>query len=530
MNKSIGTSANFMDVTGTELSGIIIMMFTSIIKGRVEDELYVIMTNKKYHTVRTIIRSHQLYSKFSKIDIPDNVGDLHHHFSYQKLREMFGYKRGEFGGTISISIYSVVSGTVSVKDNAYNNCSTISITYGEKKTQFSEMGNDTLPKNQPYQILTGKVNPWDRDSEKEREDARYCYNTIPNRFFDPNPQRNEFYMTSDTRGSSTFKPLKFYVGMVTPAVNCKTLTVFKDPRGRAFIADISKKSLVAIPDEHLFVDSNGTEWIVDTSVKGNLERYTDPSTKKNNFTLKEFYPPVYTNTSSHKLVDTQGPRNIEVSYSIGDVFGNNCVIIGIYLLKNVLDDWSIRYLIAPLMSCDKTHSIVIDQDKVQCVSTPPSTYKSNVMDTVYNLDNELSTNEIKFHLPNKVKIMEMIYNTDNSYLTYEDCEHKCGQNTQRFNSLCYGKNEAGRYCMTPVHINGDFCDKHGGRQTNLRKCGRTDCGGIEPMGIEHRRSLTSIYKLYKTSFTRYTKFMYGVGKGESTNIDVCDTLYYWKKL
>ena len=134
-------------------------------------------------------------------------------------------------------------------------------------------------------------------------------------------------------------------------------------------------------------------------------------------------------------MDTQGPRNIEVSYSIGDVFANNCVIIGIYLLKNVLDDWSIRYLIAPLMSCDKTHSIVIDQDKVQCVSTPPSTYKSNVMDTVYNLDNELSTNEIKFHLPNKVKIMEMIYNTDNSYLTYEDCEHKCGQNTQRFNSL-----------------------------------------------------------------------------------------------
>ena len=91
MNKSIGTSANFMDVTGTELSGIIIMIFTSIIKGRVEDELYVIMANKKYHTVRTIIRSHQLFSKFSKIDIPDNAGDLHYHFSYQKLREMFGY-------------------------------------------------------------------------------------------------------------------------------------------------------------------------------------------------------------------------------------------------------------------------------------------------------------------------------------------------------------------------------------------------------------------------------------------------------
>ena len=525
MNKSIGTSVNFMDITGTELSGIMIMIFTSSRKGQVDDELYVIVANKKYHTVRTVKSSHQLFSKFSETDLPDNGGDLHYHFSYQKLREMFGYKRGEFSGTISISIYSVVSGTVSVKDNAYNNCNTISITYGEKRTEFSEMRNDTLPKNQPYQIMTGKVNPWDRGREKERE--RYCYNTIPNRFLDPNPQRNEFYMTYDTWGSSTFKPLKFYVGMVTPAVNCKTLTVFKDPKGRAFIADISKKSLVAIPDEHLFVDSNGIEWIVDTSVKGNLERYVSPSTKKNNFTLKEFYPPVYTNTSSH----THGPRNLEVSYSIGDVFANNCVIIGIYLLKNVLDDWSIRYLIAPLMSCDRTHSIVID--KVQCVSTLPSTYKSNIIDTVSNLDNELSTNEIKFHLPDKVKIMEMIYKTDNSYLIYEDRDHKCGQNILRFNSLCYGKNEDGRYCMTPVHINGDFCDNHGGRQTNLRKCGHPKCQGIQPMCIEHRRNLTSIYKLYKTSFARYTKFMYGNGNGReqgSKNIDAWDTHYYWKKL
>ena len=89
--------------------------------------------------------------------------------------------------------------------------------------------------------------------------------------------------------------------------------------------------------------------------------------------------------------------------------------------------------------------------------------------------------------------------------------------------------------MTPVHINGDFCENHGGQQTNLRKCGRTGCQGIEPMCIEHRINLTSIYKLYKTSFTRYTKFMYGKGKGkglgqDSQNIDAWDTHYYWKKL
>ena len=234
MNKSIGTSVNFLDVTGTELSGIMIMIFTSTRKGRLEDELYVIMANKKYHTVRTIKSSKQLFSKFSEIDIPDNGGDLHHHFSYQKLREMFGYKRGEFSGTISISIYSVVSGTVIVKNNAYNNCDTISINYGEEKTEFCEMANDTLPPNQPYQIMTGKVNPWDMDSEKDR----YSSSPIPVRFLDPNPERNEFYMTS-LCGTATFKPLKFYVGMVTPPVNCKTLAIFKDPRGRAFIESIN---------------------------------------------------------------------------------------------------------------------------------------------------------------------------------------------------------------------------------------------------------------------------------------------------
>jgi len=490
MNKSIGASVNFTDITGTELYGIMIMIFTSSRKGQVDDELYVIVANKKYHTVRTVKSSHQLFSKFSETELPDNGGDLHHHFSYQKLREMFGYKRGEFSGTISISIYSVVSGTVSVKDNTYNNCNTISITYGEKRTEFSEMGNDTLPKNQPYQIMTGKFNSRDR----------------------------------------------FYVGMVSPAVNCNTVTIFKDPRGRALIADVSKKSLIAIPSDHLFVDSDGTEWIVDTGIKGNLERYVPPSTKKNNFTLKKFYPPVYTNTSSHNLYPYKlGPLNLDVSYNIGDIFSNNYVIIGIYLLKNVLDDWSIRYLIAPFISYDtaRTGSIIVDQDNVKCVSTPPATYKSNVIDSISNLVDEVYTNEIKFHLPNKVKIMEMIYNTDNSYLTYENRSHKCGQNTQRFNSLCYGKNEDGRYCMKPVHINGDFCDKHGGRQNNHRKCGLVDCNGIEPMGIERRRHLTSIYKLYKTSFTRYTKFMYEgkyEGKAQSTNIDVFDTLYYWKKL
>jgi hypothetical protein len=49
MNKSIGTSVNFIDITGVELSGIMVMIFTSSRNGRVEDELFVILANKKYH-------------------------------------------------------------------------------------------------------------------------------------------------------------------------------------------------------------------------------------------------------------------------------------------------------------------------------------------------------------------------------------------------------------------------------------------------------------------------------------------------
>ena len=120
---------------------------------------------------------------------------------------------------------------------------------------------------------------------------------------------------------------------------------------------------------------------------------------------------------------------------------------------------------------------------------------------------------------------DLILENDTSYIDEKKKKKNCRANHQRFNSLCYGKNESGRYCMTPVKTTGDYCNKHGGPRHNALKCDHSGCPGQEPMSIEERRQKISIYKLMQTKFTRNIKFMY-----EKENMDIWNTYYYWKKL
>ena len=84
---------------------------------------------------------------------------------------------------------------------------------------------------------------------------------------------------------------------------------------------------------------------------------------------------------------------------------------------------------------------------------------------------------------------------DTSYIEEEKKKKNCRVNHQRFNSLCYGKTESGRYCMTPVKTTGDYCNTHGGPRHNASKCDHPGCPEQEPMSIEERRKKISIYKL-----------------------------------
>jgi hypothetical protein len=549
MNPSVGTrvstTISLLDTNGHETSkvvtGTIIMIFRYAANQLCRSSTqYVIFSKGEYY----LTDGYQLvtkpsFTKFGSVrQYPAHKSDPGHIptslFSYSKLSKKFGFskpysrtnrnKNFMGNGWIDVSVHSKMGGGVLVKESTVDpGWDSVRFTMVDlsKKTEFVGMVNDIIPRDKQYKIMTGSVNPGQSSGR-----TAYC----PSKFTDPRPQPYDFYMSTSKYGNKgTANPLKFYVGIRTDPIKCSDRTFFSDPKGNKYDVDIAKQLVVPIPKEHFFKDEDGEEWIVNTGVEGNLERYIEVVEKQKDFTEKVFYPP---NTSpKHTHVKSpfwwELPIDMEVKYSIGDILvgGPGNMVIGIYLI-NIDTRWIIKYLIAPFKSiCNKSGRIVVDTTKAKFLFT--SSYKHNVLDLLDGPQEWLpqNTNEIRFKTFNYDQVFREFILNDPSYKHYEQQRQICIRDHPRLNSLCFGKREDGRYCMTPVCVSGDFCDKHGGRQPNLPPCSFKGCPGKKPMSMDQWKQKTVIYKLGQTKFTRNVKFMYG-----KENMDVWDTKYFWKIL
>jgi len=521
MNQSVGTRICFTE-SGETITGTIIMILrydTIDYWGR-DNFRYVVMSGKKYYTIANG-KTTQSFTKFSAVKSLGVGHGPHSIHSYKNLSKGYNMSGGR-GGRIYISIYSRTSGTTMLRESKVETgWNFLRITQEHGDTKFSEMVDDTRLKDKSYDIMTGVVDP--------------------RRFIDERPQPIDFYRTI-YNGTNVYRQLEFYVGIKKRPIKCSTLSIFTDSKGIKYNTDIEKQLVVPIPKDNFFRDKDGEEWIVDTRIAGNVERYIGNIQQKD-FTTAFFspdtsslverqqhylFPEIFPETRQ-KTMDIRtrlGEFCNGIKHNIGDIFLGNKMIIGIYLTKNSQDIWEIKYLVAPFISiCDKSGRIFVESDKAHLIAS--YCYTGSVIDHLKSTQDWLpkNTNEIGFQTPNIYSLYDLLLENDTSYIEEEKKKKNCRANHQRFNSLCYCKNEAGRYCMTPVKTTGDFCDKHGGSQHNAKKCDHFGCPGQEPISIDERRKKISIYKLIQTKFTRNIKFMY-----EKENMDIWNTNYYWKKL
>jgi len=526
MYQSVGTRICFSD-SGEKITGTIIMIFKydTIDYWDRDNVKYVVVSGEKCYTT-TNGKSTQSFTKFSAVKSPSVGHGPYSIHSYGKLSKRYnirGRSGGgrERGGRLYISIYSRTTGTTQVRESSVElGWDFIRITQEHGDTKFTEMVDDTCPKVKSYNIMTGALDP--------------------RRFVDERPQPIDFYRTlCPFFGTASYRKLKFYVGIKKLPIKCSTLTIFTDSEGIKYNTDIENQRVVPIPKENVFRDKDGEEWIVDTKIDGNVERYVENVQPQKDFTSASFSlnPSPLIERQQHDLFPESQLKSLEIckrlgefcngiKYNIGDIFVGNKMIIGIYLTKNFRDEWEIKYLVAPFISiCDKSGRINVDSKKAHFIKS--YYYKCCVIDYVKSNQDWLpeNTNEIGFQTPNIETLYDLILENDTSYIEEEKKKKNCRTNHQRFNSLCYGKNESGRYCMTPVKATGDYCNKHGGPRHNSPKCDHSGCPGQEPMRIEECRRKISIYKLMQTKFTRNIKFMY-----EKENMDIWNTYYYWKKL
>jgi len=516
MNQSVGTRICFSE-SGEKITGTIIMIFKYIGFWRSDNIRYVVVSGKKYYTT-TNGQSTQSFTKFSAVKSPSIGHGPSSTHSYRGLSKLYNTRgiKGTGKGRLYISIYSRTKGTSLVKESTVEpGWEFIRITQKPEDTKFTEMVDDTRPKDKPYDIMTGSLDP--------------------KKFLDERPQPIDFYCL----GIRGYRQLKFYVGIKKRPIKCSTLTIFTDSEGIKYNTDIEKQLVVPIPKENFFTDKDGEDWIVDTRVAGNVERYIENVQPQNDFTSPPFSlnPSPLIQRQQHNLFPESQRKSLDIyrrlgefcngiKYNIGDIFVGNKMIIGIYLTKNLKHDWEIKYLVAPFISiCDKSGRINVDSKKAHFIKS--YYYKCSVIDYVKSNQDWIpeNTNEIGFQTPNSDILCDLLLENDTSYIEEQKKKKNCRANHQRFNSLCYGKNEYGRYCMTPVKTTSDYCNKHGGPRQNAPKCDHSGCPGQEPMSIEERRQKLSIYKLIQTKFTRNIKFMY-----EKENMDIWNTYYYWKKL
>lgn len=534
------------------LNGLVIQIFktgTYTVKylyGVYSESTYYIMNSDQFESRNT-------FSDFSAITLankwanytppPKDFGnDASGKFNFDQIRKEFGYKKSQLPNlSIQISTSATIQVSMVVRQSSMEkDTDFVRFTLEVQGTNFAPMVNDTIPKKREgYTVMIGRLDP--------------------KKFTDPRPQPWSYYCEG-LRGE--WKEMKFYINKSYNSRGpwkVSDLTIFTDPRGNKYETDIAKKTVFPIGRDQFFKDLEGGEWIVDTKTKDNIERCVDEAPPQSDFSKIDV--PEIKASQTHHIDCFPGCKTVNqdifsVEWNVGDVLA--CpyskigkLVVGIYVRKNDGKKCDVLYMVAPIVSVnDLTGEVKLYVNKFALVKS--GVYKCSVVDYVKKPQSWLKEGkEIRFRTPTQEKLTSLLLENDPSYQERERKRQYCIKHHKQLNGWCCGRKPGGsngetRLCMTPVFINGCFCeecakvplnwtiarDKFKMRQgpdpdRKLPPCSECwQCPGKKPMTIQERKEKLVVYKMVKSDWTTTNKFMYK----HRGNMAVKQVHYHWEQV
>jgi len=554
----IGTKITFdvsklSDSTKKIMNGVVIQVFKTV--TYVTNYLYGVYSESNYYIMNSVqFESISSYSDFSAITlanrwanytpVPKGFGnDASGKFTFDQIRKEFGYKKSQLPNvSILISTSATMKGTmIAKKSYIEKDTNFVRFTLENQGTKFTPMVNDTIPKKKlGYTIMVGRLDP--------------------KKFSDPRPQPWNYYCEGM---SGEWKEMKFYINKsykFQGPSKVNDLTIFTDPLGNKYETDINKKTVVPIQKDQFFKDLEGGEWIVDTNTKDNIERCVDEAPTQSDFSKIDVVD--LSEIQTHHIdyfpgYNTLGQDILSVKRTIGDVFA--CpyskigkLVVGVYALGNIIDtvNLNVLYMVAPIISVDDMTGIV-KLKKTNFGLVNSGVYKGSVLDYVSKSQTWLKEGkEIRFETPTQKKLTKLLFENDPSYVELERKRLYCIRHHKDLNGWCCGRKSIGsdgetRLCMTPVFMNGCFCeecDKVPQNWTIVRNkfklgqgpdpdrklplCYHKGCPGKKQMTTQERKEKLVVYKLSKSNWTTTNKFMYK----HRENMDVKQVHYHWERV